>query len=179
MTPAVPGGGSRPRRRVDLVLAAAVLLAGCLVIVLAVAVVQQRSRPATALESAVADRYADVLAAATAEAEAFVNIRHDRAQESIDAVAAGATGEFRDQYAESTEGVLQVLRENRSVMEGEVVWSGVVDVDEDSATVLVATTGTVANKQTGDEPVARDFRLRLELVLEDGRWLTSDLQFVG
>ena len=64
-------------------------------------------------------------------------------------------------------------------MEGEVVWIGVVDADDDSATVLAATTGTVANAQTDDEPVARAFRLRLELVLVDGRWLTSDLQFVA
>jgi Mce-associated membrane protein len=125
------------------------------------------------------DRYADVLAAATAQTEAFVNIRYDRAEESIEAVAEGATGDFAEQYDASTEGVLTLLEENRSVMEGEVVWIGVVDADADSATVLAATTGTVANVTTDDEPVARAFRLRLEMVLVDGRWLTSDLQFVA
>jgi Mce-associated membrane protein len=64
-------------------------------------------------------------------------------------------------------------------MEGEVLWAGVVDVDEDSATVIAATSGTVANRQTNNQPVARNFRLRLDLVREDGRWLTNDLQFVG
>ena len=42
------------------------------------------------------ERYGDVLAAANAEATAFVNLRYDRAAEGIDAVAAGATGDFRD-----------------------------------------------------------------------------------
>ncbi len=60
-----------------------------------------------------------------------------------------------------------------------MLYAGVVDVDEDSATVIAATTGTVASKQTDDQPVRRDFRLRLELVHEDGRWLTSDLQSVS
>lgn len=135
---------------------------------------QQRDRAAVEQE-----RYGDVLAAATAEAEAFINIRYDDAQTSMDKVAAGATGTFRKQYDTSTKGVLQALKENRSVMDGKVIWSGVVDVDQDSATVIAATSGTVANTQSGNKPVARNFRLQLDLVLQDGRWLTSDLQFVG
>ena len=125
------------------------------------------------------ERYGDVLAAATTEAEAFINIRYDDAQASIDRVAEGATGEFKEQYSSSTEGVLQVLKQEKSVMDGKVLWAGVVDVDQDSATVIAATSGTVANQQTNNQPVARNFRLRLDLVLEDGRWLTNDLQFVG
>jgi Mce-associated membrane protein len=123
-------------------------------------------------------RYADILDSAATEAKAFVNIRYDDAQASIDAVMAGATGSFRDQYAESTDGVIEVLTDNKSIMTGEVLWTGVVAQDPDSATVIVATSGTVQNKQTGDEPVARFFRLQLQLVSEKGRWLTSDLQFV-
>ena len=78
-----------------------------------------------------------------------------------------------------TDGVVQVLQQNKSVMDGEVLWAGVVDVDQDSATVLAATTGTVANTQTGNKPVARNFRLQLDLVSRTASWLTSDLQFVG
>lgn len=124
------------------------------------------------------ERYGEVLAAARAESEAFINIRYDDAQASIDRVAEGATGEFRDQYASSSERVVKVLQKNESVMEGDVLYAGVVDVDRDSATVITATTGTVANKQTDSQPEERDFRLRLELVHEDGRWLTSALEIV-
>ena len=125
------------------------------------------------------ERYAAVLDSATSVATAFVNIRYDDAQASIEAVMAGATGDFRDQYAKSTDGVIQILEQNKSVMTGKVLWTGVVAQDKDSATVVVATTGTVANVQTGDKPVARNFRLQLQLVLEKGTWLTSDLQFVA
>lgn len=125
------------------------------------------------------ERFADVIDSATTEATAFVNIRYDDAQASIEAVMAGATGEFREQYEKSTEDVIKILEENRSVMEGKVLWTGVVAIDPDSATVVVATTGTVANIQTDNKPVARNFRLQMELVLEEGKWLTRDLQFVS
>ena len=130
-------------------------------------------------DEAVQQRYADIIDSASGEADAFVNIRYDDAQASIDAVMAGATGDFRDQYAKSTDGVIKVLQDNKSIMTGEVLWTGVVAQDPDSATVIVATSGTVQNTQTEDKPVARYFRLQLQLVLEEGRWLTSDLQFVA
>ena len=64
-------------------------------------------------------------------------------------------------------------------MDGKVVWAGVVSLDEDSSRVIAATSGTVANKATQGEPVARNFRIQLDLELVDGEWLTSNLEFVG
>ena len=165
------------RVRLNITLYVLTLLVACACVI--GGVVSWRTHDDRTRDAAEQERYGDVLAAATTEAEAFINIRYDQAQESIDKVAEGATGEFREQYASSTEGVIQVLEENRSVMKGEVLWAGVVDVDNDSATVIAATTGTVANKQTDNKPVVRNFRLQLDLVLEDGRWLTRDLQFVS
>jgi len=55
----------------------------------------------------------------------------------------------------------------------------VVSVDVDSASVIAATTGTVANKASQGEPVARSFRILLTLELVDGEWLTNNLEFVG
>ena len=81
---------------------------------------------------------------------------------------------------EATTGLLaKLLTDNKSVRTGEVLWTGVVAQDPDSATVIIATTGTVANNQTGNQPKAENYRLQLQLVLEKGKWLTSDLQFVA
>lgn len=165
------------RVRLNVALYALTVLLACAVVV--AGVMSWRAHEDEQRQAAEQERYGDVLSAARTEAEAFINIRYDRAQESIDAVAAGATGEFKEQYSSSAEGVIEVLRQNRSVMEGEVLWAGVVDVDHDSATVIAATAGTVANKQTDHQPVVRHFRLQLELVHQDGRWLTRDLQFVS
>jgi Mce-associated membrane protein len=180
---AAGGTGGHPvtrvsgRRRSDLVLFLVALLLACLVA--AGGVLTYREHDSRERAAAEQERYGDVLAAATSEAEAFINIRYDRAQESIDKVAEGATGSFKEEYTSSAGGVLEVLRQEKSIMDGKVVWAGVVDVDQDSATVIAATSGTVANVQTDNKPVARNFRLQLDLVLEDGAWLTNDLQFVG
>lgn len=125
------------------------------------------------------ERYGDVLTAARAEAEAFVNIDHRSAKESIDRVAEGATGDFAKQYRSESSSVVELVKENESVMTGKILWAGVVDVDQDSATVLVATSGTVANVQTDNRATVRHFRLQLELLRVKDKWLTSDLQFVG
>jgi Mce-associated membrane protein len=178
----------RSRVALNVVLYVVVMVAAALLVVAAVKVLRDDPAP-TALpvagevdlkagSEAEQQRYADIIDSASKEATAFVNVRYDDAQASIDAVMAGATGDFRDQYAKSTDGVIQVLKDNKSVMSGKVLWTGVVAQDPDSATVIVATGGTVQNKSTGDKPVARYFRLQLQLAFEHGRWLTSDLQFV-
>ncbi len=168
----VPAGRSRTDRVLLLLLV--VLTAG---VVLGGVLVWQTRADRAALETE-RERYGEVLAAATAEAEAFINIRYDDASVSLDRVAAGATGEFRKQYTSSRDRVEQKIRRNRSVLEGEVLYAGVADVDGNRATVLAATSGTVTSRQTDNQPVTRDFRLRLELVREGGRWLTSDLEVV-
>jgi Mce-associated membrane protein len=124
-------------------------------------------------------RYGDVLASANTEVTAFVNLRYDQAPHSIDAVAAGATGDFRAHYVKSARHVVRVLRRHRSAMTGQVVWSGVVAVAPDRATVIAATTGSVSNTSTHGRQVPRHFRLRVSLLREGGRWLTSDIEFVG
>ena len=132
-------------------------------------------QPASASEQ---ERFDEVVATATEVATAFVNIRYDDVDASIAKVKALATGDFAKQYDESTQALLKVLGGSKAVMIGEVVWAGVVADDEDSATVIVATTGTVANTQTKNKPVARTFRLQLQLANVDGDWLANDLQFV-
>jgi Mce-associated membrane protein len=124
-------------------------------------------------------RYGAVLAAANAEVTAFVNLRYDRATESVDAVARGATGDFRDHYVSSAAAVIRVLERNQSVMTGRVVWSGVSELGGSRATVISATTGTVSNLRTSGHPRPRDFRFQVSLVRRSGRWLTSDIEFVG
>ncbi|GAA4365487.1 nuclear transport factor 2 family protein [Nocardioides caricicola] len=165
------------RVRLDIALFAVALLLACAVVFGGVLVYKEhQNRESEAVAQA---RYGAVLAAARDEVEAFINIDYRDAQASIDAVAEGATGEFAEQYDSSTEGVVQLLEQNQSVMDGEVLSAGVVDLDGDSATVLASTKGTVANKASGNKPVARYFRLKLDLQYVDGEWRTSNLEFVS
>jgi Mce-associated membrane protein len=173
--PVTAGPGTRVRLNIGLYVLALVLACAC--VFGAVLVVQDhRDSERDASEQ---ERYGDVLASARAEVEAFINIDYQDARASIDAVAAGATGDFAEQYDSSTKGVTGLLERNRSVMDGKVLWAGVVSADDDSATVIAATTGTVANVSSDNKPVARLFRLKLDLQKVDGVWLTSNLEFVG
>lgn len=125
------------------------------------------------------ERNGEILDAATKMSNAFVNLRYDDADAAVETVKSLATGDFRAQYEKSSGGLVKIAKRAESVMVGEVLWTAIVASDEDSGTVIAATAGTVANKTTDFEPQARNYRLQLELVLDDGRWLVRDLQFVA
>jgi Mce-associated membrane protein len=120
----------------------------------------------------------DVGAAARAEAVAFLTVDHTDMEPLIDAVLAGATGDFATQYAAQRDKLTREAVRNESVSKAEVVSLGVGDLDDDAATVLVAANTSVTNKNTEGEAQTRYYRLRLDLVREDGRWLTQRLEFV-
>jgi Mce-associated membrane protein len=120
----------------------------------------------------------EVAEAARAEAMAFLTVDHEDMDPLIDAVLAGATGDFAEDYAAQRDTLVDEAVRNRATSTGEVVSLGVGDLDEDTATVLVAANSTVTNRSTDGEPQVRYFRMRLDLVREDGRWLTSDIEFV-
>jgi Mce-associated membrane protein len=165
---------AREGRPVVLWLLVALLTAAC--VVGGVQVVHAHgSRERSAAQQ---ERYADAVAAAETVATAFVNIRHDRAEEDLARIADHSTGPLKDRYVDDAERLLKAFKRERTITTGEVVWAGVVRVSASGATVLVATHGTRADRSTDGEPVSRDLRLRLQLVPVDGTWLTSDIQQV-
>jgi Mce-associated membrane protein len=116
--------------------------------------------------------------AARTEAVAFLTVDHDDMEPLVDAVLAGATGDFAEQYASQRDTLVSEAVRTEATSTAEVVALGVGDLDEDSATVLVAANSTVTNTRTGPDGQVRYYRLRLDLVREDGRWLTSGVRFV-
>lgn len=180
---AVGGTGERPvspapagsRLTVGLYVLALLLACGCIV----GAVASVKTHENRAAGKVVQERYGSVLAAASKEAAAFVNIDYRDPQASFDAVAEGATGKFLEQYQASSKSLVELLSVNKSVMTGEVRAAAVTGLDQDSATVIVATNGSVSNVSSDKEKTARDFRMRLDLVYVKGVWLTNNLEFVG
>ncbi len=124
------------------------------------------------------DAQREVARAARTEALAFLTVDHTKMEPLIEAVLAGATGDFKEQYASQRDTLTKEAVRNRSTSTAEVVALGVGDLDDDSAVVLLAANSTVANKLTGREGQVRYFRLRLDLVRQGDRWLTRDLRFV-
>lgn len=147
-----------------------------LVTLLAAIVVVVRSAPA--VDEELTEDQREVAAAARTEALAFLTVDHRDMDPLIDAVLAGATGDFKEQYAAQRARLVRQAKRTEAVSTGEIVALGVGDFDADSATVLVAANSDVSNTGTGVEAQTRYFRLRLDLVREGDRWLTSNVQFV-
>ena len=102
-------------------------------------------------------------------------------QSMVDSAASekAATGGFAEQYNKGAKSLPGVLSRSKSISTAEILSAGVVAADQDNATVLVATRGTVINTATEGKKAERNLRLQLDLKYVDGKWLTSDLQFVG
>jgi Mce-associated membrane protein len=120
----------------------------------------------------------EVAEAARTEALAFLTVDHTDMDPLIDAVLAGATGDFKKQYESQREMLASEAVRTEATSAAEVVALGVGDLDDDAATVLLAANSTVTNTSTGDEGQVRYYRLRLDLVREGDQWLTSNVQFV-
>jgi Mce-associated membrane protein len=107
----------------------------------------------------------------------LVNIDYRVPQAAIDAITAGATGEFKEQLDEGSGPLTEILEQGQATRAGEVVWAGVVAVDADSARVIVATAGSVTSADS-DQSRAENFRMQFDLERVDGDWLTSKLEFI-
>ncbi|MDP2774644.1 MAG: hypothetical protein Q8O61_13915 [Nocardioides sp.] len=164
-----------PRRHV--VLYALALLLACVCVAGGVAVYRTHdNREAARVEQ---ERYGEVVAAASDEALALVNIDYRELDTTYESVRAGATGQFLEEYTESWEKQVELFKQNRSVSTGEIRAAGVSSIDDDSATVMVVVEGTARNTATGNKPQQRRYRWRLDVVDVDGAWLVNKLEFVG
>ncbi|MPY58760.1 hypothetical protein FNH08_16785 [Streptomyces spongiae] len=130
-------------------------------------------------EQRVADqRRQDILAAARQSALNFTSLDYRHYDRDSGNVLKGATGDFEKQFAAQTKQLTELVARNKSVSEGHVLDAGIVRSDERSARVLVVADSKVTNTAL-PKGEARTYRLQLDLVLEGGRWLTSDVEFVG
>lgn len=123
-------------------------------------------------------RHQDILTAARQSALNFTSLDYRHYDRDSANVMKGATGDFKEQFAAQTGDLTKLVAANRSVSEGQVLEAGIARADERSARVLVVADSKVTNK-AAPEGQSRTYRLQLDLVLEKGRWLTSDVEFVG
>ena len=123
-------------------------------------------------------RRQDILAAARQSALNFTSLDYRHYEQDSANVLKGATGDFKDQFSAQTAELTKLVAANRSVSQGQVLEAGITRSDERTARVLVVADSKVTNSAAPGGQ-ARTYRLQLDLVLEHGRWLTSDVEFVG
>jgi Mce-associated membrane protein len=138
--------------------------------------------PKISAASAEDTRRDDILQAARQQAVNFTTLDYQHLDRDLDRVIAGSTGDFRKQFRAGTSDLTKLVTENKAVAEGEVLDAGIISNDSDSAQVLVVADSTVTN--TGSpKGEKRHYRIQMDLVrdpdVKGGRWLISDLTFVG
>ncbi|WP_373685203.1 hypothetical protein [Streptomyces lunaelactis] len=123
-------------------------------------------------------RHQDILAAARRSALNFTSLDHRHYERDSKNVLKGATGDFKEQFAAQTAELTKLVAANKSVSEGQVLEAGITRADARTARVLVVADSKVTNT-AAPQGQARTYRLQLDLVYERGRWMTSDVEFVG
>lgn len=123
-------------------------------------------------------RRQDILAAARQMTVNFTSLDHRTYERDSDNVLKNATGDFKEEFGAHTKELVTLVADNESVSEGQALEAGIVRQDADSARVLVVADSKVSNVSVPDGEV-RNYRLQLDLVFQDGRWLTSGIEFVG
>jgi Mce-associated membrane protein len=108
----------------------------------------------------------------------FVSISASTVDSDIQRVTSAATGDFAGEYTRGKTQVRAAVVENDVQSQGNVLRAGLVSGDSDSAVVLVAVDATVKNVKAPQGRPAH-YRIKVDLVKEEGRWLVSKLEFVG
>ncbi|MEE2033898.1 hypothetical protein [Rhodococcus chondri] len=116
----------------------------------------------------------DALAAAQQYAVVLTSVNSGELDGNFAAVLDGATGEFKDMYAQSSEQLRQLLVDNDARAEGTVVESGVKSASRTRVDVLLFIDQSVTNALV-QEPRLDRSRVVMTMELVDGRWLASDV----
>lgn len=166
-----PGGDRAPRRRRVLLPAVFVIL---MVTLLAFGAYLALGLRATDAEDARGERFVQTARQTVLN---LTTIHPDSAQEDVDRLLAGASGDFKAEF-EGREGpFVDVVKQARVDSNGEIIEAGIESASDDSADVLVAARAMVQNSDAA-EAQPRDFRLRVTVVDSDGVMTASRVEFV-
>jgi len=135
--------------------------------------------PADQGAATMSSRYRAVTKAADDETKAFLTVDYQNMDPLIDKVLAGATGSFKSQYSGARTNLKTSAGTAQAVSTGNVLATGVSDLDAKHAVVFVAANSSVRNKSTKGKSEPRYYRLKLTMTHEGGQWKTSDLEFVS
>lgn len=121
---------------------------------------------------------AEALAAGRQLAVNFVTMNYQSFDADSARVLAGATGDFRKEYADSVAKLKPVVVQNKTVSTVERAEASVVSNDTDSAKVLVGVVAPTTNAVT-PTPEKKTYRLRLDLTRVGAEWKVNSLDFVS
>lgn len=113
--------------------------------------------------------------AAVNYAQVLTSIDSNKVDENFDQVLAGATGEFKDMYSQSSMQLRQLLIENKATAHGVVVESAVQSATKDKVVVLLFVDQSVQNTAVPDPRIDRS-RIKMTMDKVDGQWKASKVE---
>ncbi|MGN6302317.1 MAG: hypothetical protein ACTHN8_14645 [Angustibacter sp.] len=120
----------------------------------------------------------DAVAAASQLAVNFTTLDYRTFDRDAQRVVDDATGTFKKEFTGQTDELKKLVTSNKAVSKGKVLKAGLVSHDADSARVLLVVDADVTNTAAAT-PVARHYRMQVDLTRSGDQWLTDQLQFVG
>jgi Mce-associated membrane protein len=123
------------------------------------------------------DRRAEVIDAARENAIAITSYDHRSLEEDFDRARSRTTGEFTNEFTQTTETIGPAIQQFQGTAEGEVLGSAVESLEGDTAQVLLFVNQTVQNANAPEGRVERT-RIRMTMTEVDGEWLISDVRLV-
>lgn len=154
------------------------LLVALLPILLAAGLLVWQWQQLTDLRAAEDDDRAAV-EAATEVTLAWASVDHRKADDYVESVKQGATGDFLREFSASEAALRALLKDNKSVQVPTIPEDGVglVERSGDEARVLVAMDATVDNTSV-ERPQPREYRMQVTVTKVDGEWLVSGMEFI-
>ncbi|MGU3497985.1 Mce protein [Mycobacterium sp. C31M] len=113
--------------------------------------------------------------AAVSYAQVLTSIDSNKVDENFDQVLAGATGEFKDMYSESSMQLRQLLIDNKASAHGVVIDSAVQSATKDTVVVLLFVDQSVSNAQVPDPRIDRS-RIKMTMQKVDGQWRAAKVE---
>jgi Mce-associated membrane protein len=113
--------------------------------------------------------------AAVVYAQILTSIDSGKVDENFNQVLAGATGEFKDMYSQSSVQLRQLLIDNKATAHGVVVQSAVQSASKDKVVVLLFVDQSVSNSSVPDPRIDRS-RIKMTMEKVDGQWRASKVE---
>ncbi len=108
-------------------------------------------------------------------AQILTSIDSSKVDENFNEVLAGATGEFKDMYSQSSMQLRQLLIDNKASAHGVVVDSAVQSASKDKVVVLLFVDQSVSNTTVPDPRIDRS-RIKMTMEKVDGQWRASKVE---
>jgi Mce-associated membrane protein len=118
------------------------------------------------------------LAAARQDTVDFVSISAATVDRDLQRISDHATGEFKDEFTRDMAQVRAAVVENKVDSRGSALRAAIVSASRRTAVVLVAVDATVKNTNAPDGRLSH-YRIQVTMANQSGRWLISQLTFVG